>query len=200
MARTAKFFRSDEFRTRKEWIYFCLEYDLQICDGCFGRARRRESGVTRRSPWFCDLCHPPVHSDLLHALRTRENVRTHCHLCGLETSIRDCWISEDCMRVYCSRHLKPLRKSDRYRLTQRYLKRKVTVPREATLHEPIDRLRDHLQSVDCANCSFNATAIYDGNRLVEIDAGHRSCDCAPDTLNCAGIETEVPVAEGDTGE
>ena len=100
---TEKVFRRTSFRNMKEWIYFCLEFDLELCVGCFSNAHKR-CGDEFES-WYCGDCAPPIHRDLLRAIQQRSNVATHCHLCGDETPLRDSWISEDCQRLYCSKHL-----------------------------------------------------------------------------------------------
>lgn len=188
-------FTAESFRTPREWIYFCIEFDLEICNRCHRRARKRGDG---EAEWQCRDCEPQFHPALIEVLATRRNVATTCHLCQAEIAIRDGWISEDCRRIYCSAHLKPLTKDDRFRLARRYLRARLR-PRDAAgpapgtsradrLTEPMHRLAEHYDAVDCESCAFNAVGIYDGDRLIEIDRGARSCDCAPDTLNCANLE------------
>ncbi len=184
-------FAAESFRTPREWIYFCVEYDLEICAGCHQRARRRESADP--GGWSCGACVPQYHPALIEALALRENVATECDLCQASISIRDGWISEDCQRIYCASHLKPLTKEDRFKLTRRYLRARLQPESsagrgpESCLTSPMNRLTEHYDRVDCESCEFNAMGIYDGERLVEIDRGGRSCDCAPDTLNCANM-------------
>ena len=180
-------FKAENFRTSREWIYFCVEFDLDLCHGCHTRARKRPG--ERPSPWYCDSCEPQFHPDLLHALESRENVKTRCDLCHKRVPIKSCWISEDCRRLYCASHLKPLRKADRFRLARRYLKVRYRAGGDRTrLETSLGRLASHAHGVDCESCAFNTRGIYDGNRLVEVDRGTRRCDSTPDTLNCGGIE------------
>jgi len=50
------------------------------------------------------------------------------------------------------------------------------------------RLAAHLRGERCAHCPYNGAAVYDGERLVEIETDRRRCTTAPDALNCAGID------------
>jgi hypothetical protein len=182
-------FQRQSFRSVKEWVYFTIEYDLELCDVCHDRARPR----TEEKPseeWTCDGCEPGIHPDLWFSLRRRESLKTRCDLCHDEVDLRECWISEDCRRLYCVRHLKPLRGEDRYRQVRRFLGQWFR-PRGRTRHDVSDLLIEtdrHLRTVDCNRCTFNVRGIYDGDRLVELDREERACCSAPDTLNCAGLE------------
>lgn len=120
--KTARVFEASQFKTTKDWIYFCLEFDLAVCCGCRSKASRR-SEPESRADWYCDSCEPAIHPDLWRVIQTRQNVRTHCDLCGEETDVKDCWISDDCRRLYCASHLEPLRVEDRYRMARQYLQR-----------------------------------------------------------------------------
>ena len=185
---TDKVFKEENFRNTRDWIYFCVEFDLQLCQGCHSRARRRPAApADAERAWFCGSCPAPLHPDLMLALETRRNVQTRCELCKSPVSLRDCWISEDCQRLYCREHLEPLRKRDRFRMTRRFLQvRYRSQPRE--IPRRLQSLARHADEADCDACAFNGQAIYDGDRLLEIDRGPRRCDSAPDTLNCGGIE------------
>ncbi|MFQ5654716.1 MAG: hypothetical protein ACE5GW_08300, partial [Planctomycetota bacterium] len=125
-------FRAESFFTTKEWVYFCLEYDLEICDGCRARARRRKTSAPAAGPipWFCEGCTPPrrrppraMNGELWEAIRSRTNVRGRCELCEQQISFKECWVSDDCRRLYCSRHLRRLATPDRFRLARRHLRR-----------------------------------------------------------------------------
>ena len=181
-----KVFRRDNFATQREWLYFCLEFDLQICVGCQHCARRRPPHGSQ--DWYCDDCPPAVHRDLWESIRSGRDVGTVCGVCGETVRIRDCWISEDCQRLYCEKHLEPIRAADRFRFTRRYLERGGDNER---LFARVRALKGHLRSANCSGCSFNGRAIYREGRILEIDRGGRSCDCAPDALNCAGIDADA---------
>lgn len=118
--RSPRIFEASNFKTTKDWIYFCLEFDLSVCGGCRCRARKRDSEVT---DWFCDSCEPPIHPDLWKVIQSRQNVRTQCDLCGEQVEVKDCWVSDDCRRLYCATHLEPLKVEDRYRMARQYLQR-----------------------------------------------------------------------------
>lgn len=184
---TEKVFSRERFSTQKEWLYFALEYDLEICWGCRAQARRRPPPSSKPlEAWYCPSCPDPVHGALWEAIRTGRDTEVTCELCADSVPLRNCWISDDCLRLYCAHHLEPLRIRDRLRFTVDFLRserggEKIDAPRS-------DRLKAHLERADCGSCAFNGRGIYAGDRLVEVDRGDRRCDCAPDALNCAGIE------------
>ena len=184
ISREAKIFSAEKFRHQRDWLYFCFEYDLAVCEGCQNRAIRRKDSPTEL--YFCQGCEPAMHPDLILALRTQKNVTTRCGLCHESVALKDCWISEDCRRLYCAEHLQPLKQVDRFQLARHYLQARVRGERRA--QDSLRQLERHSLRVDCGSCSFNALGVYDGDRLVEIDRTARACDCAPDTLNCADID------------
>lgn len=162
MEKPVRLFYRERFRTTKEWIYFCLEFGLQLCDGCFAVARKGPSD----EPWQCGDCRPQLHPDLVAALRLGENVMTSCDLCAEEVALRDCWISDDCQRLYCASHLEPLRTPGRVLVcsnsgaqtrTGRWIRRE-------TSQRPMPRLRAR-RGVSRVSCR----AIYDGDRILELD-------------------------------
>lgn len=182
-------FQEKNFPCRRDWLLFCLEYDLRICDGCRRRAARRPGGIQGHRPWHCEECASSVHVDLWESIRSGRDAGTTCGLCEAQVSIRDCWISEDCQRLYCKKHLQPLQPRDRFRLTARYLRQggaPATVDREDLL-ERVHAIREHVRESACDRCPFNGRGIYHHGDLVEVERGEGKCDCAPDTLNCAGL-------------
>lgn len=162
-------FKSENFRSKKEWIYFCLEFDLELCDGCCSRARKRRPEASETS-WYCSSCKPSLHPDLLQAIRTRSNVSTSCDLCGKETDLRDCWISEDCERVYCSAHLEPVRAVDHDRIEPETVTASRTSARW-TVRESSRRVSARINGASPPRHSIRA--IYDGDRVIELDHEYR---------------------------
>lgn len=161
-------FRCESFSSKKDWVYFCLEFDLEICDGCFVRARRRRPEA--KTPWFCSECEPPLHEDLLLAIRTRTNVTTTCHHCGKETELKNAWISEDCTRLYCSDHLEPIRAADAQRIAVEESRAERPAPRWI-VRESTRRISARRNGVSPPCPSYRA--IYDGDRVIELDRGMR---------------------------
>lgn len=170
--RTAKVFERARFGSNKEWIYFCLEYDLQLCDGCLGHARKRE---TQQATWYCDSCQPVVHPDLIQAVRTKQNILTACDLCAEQVPLSDCWISEDCQRLYCSAHLRPLAEEDRKALCPTDEPDEQAAPAAGRWHvrESNSTLDPLLPRRQVRTPSPITEAIYDGSRLVEFDRSQR---------------------------
>ncbi|MCI0650963.1 MAG: hypothetical protein L0Z55_03675 [Planctomycetes bacterium] len=191
----AKLFRAEFFESKRDWLHFAVEFDLELCDGCQRTGRRRPAAeASERSPWFCPDCAPPFHPDLIRALRTRANVRTRCMLCQSEVAIGDCWVSEDCQRLYCASHLQPLRALDRMRMAKHLLEARSGADLRGdrlAMERQISRLDRHLQSVDCSTCSFNGRGIYDGETLLEVDRGEHRCDSAPDAFHCGDLDAEL---------
>ncbi|HIA28614.1 MAG TPA: hypothetical protein EYN79_10985 [Planctomycetes bacterium] len=187
-------FQVESFKSPKQWIYFCVEFDLEVCVRCHRQARKKEPGQ-RSAPWRCQRCdHPasdalPIHDALWQLVDSRVATRLSCDLCGEQVSIRDCWVSDDCQRLYCSRHLRRVETADRLRLVHRHLSRwsggRNGVP--TTENSWREQVESHFKSSPCFSCGFNSRAVYDGDRLVEIDRDRRRCSSAPDALNCAGV-------------
>ncbi|MGE3166428.1 MAG: hypothetical protein AB7O52_16115 [Planctomycetota bacterium] len=161
-------FRCESFPSKKDWVYFCLEFDLEICDGCFGRARRRRGDG--HGPWFCSGCEPPLHTDLMLAIRTRSNVKSTCDYCGKETELKSAWISEDCARLYCSEHLEPVRAADIDRVVREETRTPLPAPRWV-IRESTRRISARRNGVSPPSPSYRA--IYDGDRVIELDRGFR---------------------------
>jgi len=122
-------FESTSFRSMKEWIYFCVEFDLEICRGCHCRARKKAvSASGYREPFHCADCRPAMHPDLWQAITTQSNVTTRCASCDRSVAVKECWISDDCQRLYCAEHVKPLEVESRYRMARQHPQRWRTPP------------------------------------------------------------------------
>ena len=187
-------FQVDSFKSPKQWIYFCFEFDLEVCAGCRRQARKKVDSDPL-TPWQCDRCEQhccdplAVHEAISTVIDTRKATDLHCDLCAEKVSIRDCWVSEDCQRLYCSRHLKRLECRDRVRLTHSHLNRWSGGRNGSpiTANSWRQKVDSHFSNSRCTGCEFNTRAVYDGEKLIEIDRDRRLCSSAPDSLNCAGI-------------
>ncbi len=187
-------FRRESFKSSRDWVHFCAEFDLRICQSCRRRSRIA-IGITGR--WECRSCVEhgcrdplPLHPDLWKALREGEESTYHCPICREATPLSRAWISEDARRLYCRHHLKPISTADRIEKVSQHLKVvSIQDPRQLTkCPERIEKLQEHLSRDRCQRCRFNGSAIYRGRKLVEIDADRRRCISSPDALNCAGID------------
>ncbi|MEM7166847.1 MAG: hypothetical protein AAF581_15395 [Planctomycetota bacterium] len=176
--RSGRIFEQSGFGSTKEWIYFCLEFDLQLCDGCLGRARKRPAAA---HSWYCSDCNPVVHPDLIRAVRTRQNVVTTCELCDAQVPVGECWISEDCQRLYCGKHLQPIADADRH--SDDVAESDTAAAAAATSSAP-DLPRWHVREQGVrprgpqrgprrSIPSGVSEGIYDGSRLVEFDRCER---------------------------
>ncbi len=135
-----RIFEAQSFATMKEWVYFCVEFDLQVCPGCQCKSRRRPSAEDEYvATWYCQNCKPPIHPDLADVLQQQSDKKTCCDLCGRTVPVKDCWISDDCQRLYCASHLEPVRVEDRYRMARQYLQRWFS-PKDRTRKEGVGRL------------------------------------------------------------
>lgn len=186
---STRIFNHTHFASRKEWIYFCLEFDLQLCDRCMAQSRRRPRSPVSTGPvppWICCQCVPPLHPDLAQAVRTRENVTTTCHLCQQSVALEDCWISEDCQRLYCSTHLRPAAWED----VQTPAASRPSIHRAGARGAPAAREPARMSRIDPATAGWTQRpwGIYDGPRLIEMDPTElaRWRREAPDPVRCRG--------------
>lgn len=197
-------FQVENFSSVRDWVHFCVEFDLKICSCCRGRARISAGAP---SEWNCSACEQspplsplPIHPDLWRTLVTRQPTRSTCPVCQERIPLSDCWISEDARRLYCARHLRPIETRDRLRLVTAALdsigccRENPTDARGDRSGLPLDsahardQLAGHLRGDRCGTCPHNGKAIYQQGRLVEIDGDRRRCTTSPDALNCADID------------
>ena len=216
-ARPRREFRRESFGCVRDWVHFCVEFDLKLCHGCRRRAR---IGIGAPKEWNCTECAKapvrtsalPLHPDLWRALVAGEETETDCPVCRKVVPLRRCWISEDARRLYCAEHLRPIETADRLERAGRWLERvsrKSGLPsvgrssRTRTRTRPVaaappfsapvapesvDRLTTHFASDPCRSCPHNGSAVYDGETLIEVDSCRRRCTTTPDALNCANVD------------
>lgn len=206
--RARREFRRESFGCVRDWVHFIAEFELRPCGGCRERAR---IPIGAPADWRCSACTSgsvralPLHPDLWRAIAEGVETRTRCPICRGTVALGDCWVSEDGRRLYCAHHLRPIATPDRLRRARIFLgrsTRRETSPAFATparLTEaggdgtrfPLRRLSTlaaHFEPDRCARCPHNGRAVYDGDRLVEVDRDRARCTSAPDALNCADID------------
>ena len=189
-SRPRREFRAESFSCTRDWVHFCVEFDLVICGSCRGRSRLR---IGAPDEWRCTACAGatpraplPIHPDLWRALSRGTETEADCPICRSSVPLRKLWISEDARELYCTDHLKPIETADRLAAARQHLspgrKRDSTVPKTW-----ID-LAHHLRGNRCGRCPFNGRAIYDRGRMVALDRDRKTCTSVPDALNCADLE------------
>lgn len=102
MIRKTRVFEKSRFATMRDWFYFCVEYDLEICNGCQQRARKKKEDD--ETDWRCDECPHSVHHDLWHAIRSGRDTDTTCDECGRVIPLKDARVSADCLTLTCATH------------------------------------------------------------------------------------------------
>ena len=189
-SRPRREFRAESFPSTRDWVHFCVEFDLVICHCCRSRSRLR-IGAPR--DWACRECQSarpraplPIHPDLWRALTSGEETAADCPICRTSVPLRKLWISEDARSLYCREHLKPIETTDRLTAARDQLRRATIGSTSAD--QTWLQLAQHLRGNRCGRCPFNGRAIYDRGQLVAWERDRTTCTSVPDALNCANLD------------
>ena len=94
-------FDADAFANRREWLLFCLEFELELCHACHLRACKSPG----REIWYCATCRPPLHPSLIEALHGHADPTARCRTCHRSIPLPEGYLSADARDFYCRAHV-----------------------------------------------------------------------------------------------